>query len=224
MGLRRGEINGVKYSDVDYVNRTLTINRQIGKVLGAKKEDYALKTLTKQEIDVKTESSHRVLPIPDYVFEAMLAERQKYEANRRRRSKTFQDMDYICCSSCGRPRSKSYHWTHYKKLLDDCGLPDIRWHDLRSTFCTLLIQNEFSPQAVSRLMGHSKEIVTLDVYSDKRRLIADCIPEMNEFLDEVLPHMDKAGDAPANLTDVELEFDDILPECKENEGGKNVKL
>lgn len=32
-------------------------------------------------------------------------------------------------------------------------LPDIRWHDLRSTFCTLLLKNDFNPKAVSRLMG-----------------------------------------------------------------------
>lgn len=217
MGLRRGEINGVKYSDVDYVNHTLTIERQLGKVLGAKKEDYALKTLTKQEIDVKTESSHRVLPIPDYVFEAIQEERKKYEANRRRRSTTFQDMDYICCSSYGRPRSKNYHWTHYKKLLADCGLPDIRWHDLRSTFCTLLIQNDFSPKAVSRLMGHAREIITLDVYSDKQKLIADCIPEISDYLEEILPKDDDTG-AAEDLTDVELDFSDILPDMDKDEG------
>ncbi len=57
------------------------------------------------------------------VFETILKERKQYEANRRRRSTTFQDLDYICCSTYGRPRSKNYHWQHYKKLLADNGLP-----------------------------------------------------------------------------------------------------
>ena len=48
MGLRRSEINGLKYSDVDYVNHTLTVRRQLGKELNGKKEDYAPKTFTKQ--------------------------------------------------------------------------------------------------------------------------------------------------------------------------------
>jgi len=48
-------------------------------------------------------------------------------------------------------------------LLKDCGLPDIRWHDLRATFCTMLLKNDFSPKAVAKLMGHAKEIVTIDV-------------------------------------------------------------
>ena len=127
MGLRCSEIIAVKYSDVDYVNRTLSIERQLGRVLGGEEDDYAPKTLTKQEVRTKTKSSVRELPIPDVVFEAILKERKQYEANRRRRSTTFQDLDYICCSTYGRPRSKNYHWQHYKKLLADNGLPDIRW-------------------------------------------------------------------------------------------------
>ena len=168
MGLRRSEINGLKYSDVDYINRTLKVERQLGRVHNADKEDFAPKTLTKQEIGLKTESSYRELPIPDLVFEAILEERQKYERHRRKRinDKTtpFFDGDYICCSTYGRPRSKSFHWKYYKQLLAENGLPDIRWHDLRSTYCTLLLKENFNPKAVSKLMGHAKEIITMDTY------------------------------------------------------------
>ncbi|MCD8398848.1 MAG: site-specific integrase [Lachnospiraceae bacterium] len=187
MGLRRCEINGVKYSDVDYINRTLKVQRQLGKKKGAKKEDYAPKTLTKQEIRLKTESSYRELPIPDYVFEAILEQRKQYEKQKKRRGEEFQDLDYICCSSYGRPRSKCYYWPYYKKLLKENDLPDIRWHDLRSTFCTLLLKNDFNPKAVSKLMGHAKEIITMDVYGDNQNIIADCVGEMQSFVDEVMP-------------------------------------
>ena len=95
------------------------------------------------------------------VFEAILEEQQKYEKNRKRRindkSNPFFDGNYICCSSYGRPRSKGYHWEHYKKLLAENGLPDIRWHDLRSTYCTLLLKESFNPKAVSKLIGHAKQ-------------------------------------------------------------------
>ena len=63
---------------------------------------------------------------------------------------------------------------------------DIRWHDLRSTFCTLLLKNDFNPKAVSKLMGHSKEIITVDVYGDNREIIAEKIPELEEFIQEVI--------------------------------------
>ena len=126
-------------------------------------------------------------PIPDYAFEAILEERKVYEKNRRRRSGTFQDLDYICCSTYGRPRSKDFHWKHYKKLLEDNGLPDIRWHDLRSTFCTILLKNNFNPKAVSQLMGHAKEIITIDVYGDTAEIIEDCLDDLQPFIDEVIP-------------------------------------
>ena len=165
MGLRRSEIIAVKYSDIE----------------------LAPKTRIKQEVPLKTASSQREVPIPDYVFEAIMEERVKYQRNKSRRSKGFQDLDYICCSTYGRPRSKNFHWKHYKKLLKDSNLPDIRWHDLRSTFCTLLLKNDFNPKAVSKLMGHSKEIITVDVYGDNREIIAEKIPELEEFIREVAP-------------------------------------
>lgn len=189
MGLRRSEIIAVKYSDVDYVNRTLRVERQLGIIPNSEKGDFAPKTYTKQEIRPKTRSSVRELPIPDYVFEAILREQEIYEKNKRRRSSTFQDSGYICCSSYGRPRSKNYHWKHYKKLLQDNGLPDIRWHDLRSTFCTLLLKNNFNPKAIAKLLGHSDEIISINVYGDNREIIADGVPEIEDFMKEVLPDM-----------------------------------
>ncbi len=93
----------------------------------------------------------------------------------------------ICCSTYGRPRSKDFHWRHYKKLLEDNGLPDIRWHDLRSTFCTILLKNNFNPKAVSQLMGHAKEIITIDVYGDTAEIIEDCLDDLQPFIDEVIP-------------------------------------
>ena len=191
MGLRRSEIIAVKYSDIDYINRTLHVERQLGIVPMSDKKDFQPKTYTKQEIELKTESSDRIIPIPDILFEAIIEERQKYEKNRRRRindkHNPFFDGNYVCCSTYGKPRSKDFHWTHFKKLLKDNGLPDIRWHDLRATYCTILLKNDFNPKAVSKLMGHEKEIITIDVYGDNREIIEDCLENLEPFIDEVLP-------------------------------------
>ena len=187
MGLRRSEIIGLKYSDIDYNNRTLRVERQLGRKVGSKREDFPAKTYTKQEIPPKTSSSVRTLPIPDAVFEAILQERVKYEKNRNRRSAQFQDEGYICCSSYGKPRSMSYHWKTFKQLLKKCNLPDIRWHDLRATYSTLLLKENISAKAVAKVMGHSREIITVDVYGDNRRLIADGVPELDAFIDRLIP-------------------------------------
>ena len=123
----------------------------------------------------------------------------------------FFDGDYICCSTYGKPRSKSFHWKYYKKLLTDNGLPDIRWHDLRSTFCTLLLKNEFNPKAVSKLMGHAKEIITIDVYGDNRGIIADGVPEISDFMDEVLPNQEHQEEFRESLLDIVIDASQYLP-------------
>lgn len=99
----------------------------------------------------------------------------------------FFDGNYICCSTYGKPRSKDFHWKYFKQLLQENGLPDIRWHDLRATYCTILLKNDFNPKAVSKLMGHAKEIITIDVYGDKQEIIEDCLEALEPFIDEVLP-------------------------------------
>ena len=215
MGLRRQEINAVKYSDVDYMNRTLSVERQLGKKLNREPAGVEEKPTTKSELPLKTSSSRRELPIPDYVFEAIMEERKKYEKNRKRRRSQFLDLDYICCSNYGKPRSKDFHWAHYKKLLRDTGLPDIRWHDLRSTYCTLLLKQDFNPKAVSNLMGHAKEIITMDVYGDNANIIPEEIPELLSYMEEVMPK-DSNDDGKENiLLDTLVDTEGLLPERKQ---------
>ncbi|MFR1832266.1 MAG: tyrosine-type recombinase/integrase [Lachnospiraceae bacterium] len=140
----------------------------------------------------------------------ILEERKVYEKNLRRRPNTFQDLGYICCSSSGRPRSKDFHWPHYYKIKAENNLPDIRWHDLRSTFCTLLLKNNFNPKAVSKLMGHAKELITMDVYGDKREIIADCVDEIQSFIDEVLPDSNEEKTFISECIDVVISAEDYL--------------
>ena len=212
MGLRRQEINGLKYSDVDYINRTLTVERQLGKELDRNPNASGENTMTKRELPLKSSSSKRVLPIPDYVFEAVLEERKIYEKNRDRRKSQFLDADYICCSSYGKPRSKDFHWRHYKNLLKSAGLPDIRWHDLRSTYCTLLLKSDFNPKAVSKLMGHAKELITVDVYGDNQNIIPEEIPELVSYMNDVMPKKRSGQDLKDVVLDTVIETEKYLPD------------
>ena len=80
------------------------------------------------------------------MFNAIVEERKKYERNRSRRindkNNPFLDLNYICCSTYGHPRSKSFHYKYFKKLLKENNLPNIRFHDLRHTYATRLRSEE----------------------------------------------------------------------------------
>lgn len=191
MGLRKSEINGLKYDDVDYNNRMLHIKRQLGvKPNMVNKNEIKKGEYTKQEIKLKSMSSERVLKIPDIVFEAILEERKKYEKNRRRRRNDkinpFKDYGFICCSTYGNPRSKSFHFKYWKKLLKENNLPNIRFHDLRATYATILLKQNFTSKAVSKTMGHKMDIITVDIYADNTQ-ICDCLEELEEYIEKVKP-------------------------------------
>lgn len=182
MGLRRGEIIGLKYEDIDFHNKTIHIRRQLGKVSGLPQEGLPPKTVTKQEIPLKTINSNRILKLPELVFEAVMEERLRYEKHRSRRKKEFQDMDFICCSSYGRPRSRTYFWAPFKKLLREQNLPDIKWHGLRHTYATFLLNKGCSLQTVSRSLGHSKAYFTADFYVDGQTVAKGLCLEAEELV------------------------------------------
>ncbi len=185
IGLRRSEINGLKYSDVDYINRMLRVECQLGKKPNSKAEDKAPKMLTKQEIKTKTTAGVREFSIPNYVFEAILEERKTYEKNRRHRPNEFRDWNYICCSTYGNPRSKGYHQKYYKDLLKSLDLPDIHFHQLGNTYATILLNNSFNSKGVSHLLGYAKEIISVDVYGDTQEIIEDCLDVLELFIKEL---------------------------------------
>ena len=94
-------------------------------------------------------------------------------------------MSNICCSTYGNPRSKGFHQKYYKDLLKSLDLPDIHFHQLRNTYATILLKNSFNSKGVSHLLGHSKEIISVDVYGDTQEIIEDCLDVLEPFIEEV---------------------------------------
>ena len=184
MGLRKSEILGLKYSDINFHQKTIHIQRQLGRSFF---NECQPKTKTKQEIELKSRSSNRILNIPDIVFEAILEERQRYEINRHRRIRQFQDLDYICCSTYGRPRGASFCYQPFKQLLIQNNLPNIRFHDLRHTYATLLLKQDLSVKAISSSLGHAKMIISVDVYGDNNKIVEDAAADIQVFIDDVIP-------------------------------------
>lgn len=210
MGLRKSEIIGIKYEDIDFIRRKLKLKTQLGRRIEDKKEDCEPNTLTKQEVPLKTKSSVRELDIPDLLFEAILEERKLYEKRRNRRindkTNPFCDSGYICCSTYGKPRSKGFIFKYFREIKQNNNLPDLPWHKLRTTYSTILVKNDFSLKAIAILLGHSSEIITFENYTDKNEIIHDCLTELEPFIDSVVPKNEEV-----NVIDcTEIETDDIM--------------
>lgn len=84
-------------------------------------------------------------------------------------------------------------------MLKESDLPDIRFHDLRHTYSTLLIMNDYDLKAVSKLMGHAHSIITIDVYTDKTKLTALCLEELEPFIANVKPKLENTKNNYTNL-------------------------
>ena len=98
---------------------------------------------------------------------------------------------------------------NYKDLLKSLDLPDIHFHQLRNTYATILLKNSFNSKGVSHLLGHAKEIISVDVYGDTQEIIEDCLDVLEPFIEEVIPKERK--DQYYDYSEV-IEIDLILEE------------
>lgn len=181
-GMRTSEVLGVKFTDIDYTNRKLYVQRQLGVDLN-KTEEETLNRKSTQEITTKTSSGNRWIGITDILFEEIMKARSEYEYNKEIYGDEFNDEDFIICSPKGKPRCRTSHNKYWQQLKKELNLPNIKFHDLRHTYGTLLLKANFSLKAISELLGHSSEIITYDVYIDKDEIIYDCLDVLDSYIE-----------------------------------------
>lgn len=154
LGLRRGEALGLRWSDVDFTNGTVSITHSAS--FG--KKGFVLS-------DTKTKSSNRTLKMTDTLISALNEALEAQQHSASLGGKGFNPYNLVCCRLDGSPYSFNALQHHFSDVLDACGLPHIRFHDLRHTNATLMLRNNVSPKIVSALLGHSSIGVTMDTYS-----------------------------------------------------------
>ena len=72
-------------------------------------------------------------------------------------------------------------------------MPDIRFHDLRATYATMLLKNDFNLKVIASILGHTKEIISVDMYGDNKEIIRDCLTDIEPFIYEVIPKSNEQG-------------------------------
>ncbi len=142
-GLRRGELLGLKWEDVDLPHGSIHVQRQIYRIDGEV-----------VELPLKTKNAYRTLPLSADAIEVLKEQQRK-----------SGESPYVFPSATGGPISPDsvLHMLH--RVLKRAGLPKVRFHDLRHTFATLALQNGVDIKTVSGMLGHYSAGFTLDTYT-----------------------------------------------------------
>ena len=178
MGLRRSEALGVRWSRIDWEKRTVLLDTKIVEY----RENGKKKVEPVEEM--KNKSSRRTLPLPDPVVEMLQVQKEHREVYRKmfQGSYSTQYLDYVCVNQLGELLHPSYVTDHFRELLEKYGLRHIRFHDLRHTFASLLINQDVPLINVSNFLGHSDLSTTANIYAhlDKasKQASADVISEI----------------------------------------------
>jgi integrase len=153
-GMRRGEVLGLKWPDLDFRASTVTINRQWkrgekGLVLAPPKTDRGRRTI---DIDAETISALKEWR------RAQLVERVAYEGE-------WQDSGFIFTRKDGRPHDVDVVSQRFDRLVSRLEFPPVRYHDLRHTHATLMLSIGVPPHVVSMRLGHTSVAFTLQQYA-----------------------------------------------------------
>lgn len=161
MGLRRSEALGVRWSRIDWEKRTVLLDTKIVEY----RENGKKKVEPVEEM--KNKSSRRTLPLPDPVVEMLQVQKEHWEVYRKmfQGSYNTQYLDYVCVNQLGELLRPSYVTDHFRELLEKYGLRHIRFHDLRHTFASLLINQDVPLINVSNFLGHSDLSTTANIYA-----------------------------------------------------------
>jgi integrase len=158
-GMRRGEIAGLKWHDIDMEHATLHVQRALTRMPTTMGGGY-------QEAEPKTEKSRRTIVLPDFALDALRNHGERQSEIKRKAGEFWQEHDYVFCT----PLGTHIHPGHdileeFKKLLKKVDLPDIRFHDLRHSAATMLLGMGVHPKIVQERLGHHDIGTTMNIYS-----------------------------------------------------------
>jgi integrase len=153
-GMRRGEVLGLTWADVDLPNATLSVRQ----------------TVVARGYDVlvsapKTERSRRSIYLDEYTVAVLKTHRSDQRRVSLELGVPIEAGQYVLTRPEGGPVHPQTYSATFERIVRDSGLPKIRLHDLRHTWATLALSLGTHPKVVSDQLGHSSIAVTMDTYS-----------------------------------------------------------
>lgn len=182
-GLRRSEILGLQWPDIDFKKGTLTVKRSLVRVTGGYKFG-----------EPKTKKSRRTIPLPEQVMKALKAWKSKQAKEKMKwnelyidveleKRSVFNSLNMVFSDEMGGPTNPEFISRCFKKDLESAKLPNIRFHDLRHGHATMLLELGEDITVISNRLGHSTITLTADTYSHVReKLQRDASNKLGQVL------------------------------------------
>lgn len=153
-GLRRSELLGLQWDSIDFERKTMTIRHTVSKVTEVVAKDKT-----------KNASSRRTFPLTEEAEAIFRRAKELEQQNRAAFGREYQENDYVFKWADGHPYSPDYISHRFNRLLKKHGLPHIRFHELRHSCASLLIDMGFTLKDVQEWLGHSDIKMTANIYS-----------------------------------------------------------
>ncbi len=170
-GLRRGEVLGLKWSDINEESKTMHIRQQVALI----DDGFGLKEL-------KTKSSNRIINIPNVVLDILNKQKLRQNTNRLKIGVDYNEHNLVCCDYLGRIMSPGYLSEKFGDNISRYNLPKITFHSLRHSYATIMLNQNAPLKIVSTLLGHARISTTADVYM---KVVDEKKMEAAKMIDEV---------------------------------------
>lgn len=190
--LREGEILGLKWEDLDWEKNLIRIRRQIQRL---PKQGLVFST-------PKTTAGKRVIALGSQTMIMLAQHKQQQELERERAGDRWKEFGLIFPTPIGTPTDPHNLRKVFKELLEVAGLPEIRFHDLRHTSITLILNELGAPiKEAQKRAGHTNPSTTIGIYGGETASSLDVL--IAQKLDEL-------------ITPVEIELHQNCTEKDEN--------
>ncbi len=182
LGMRRGEILGLRLQDIDWAEGNLSIQQALNQdYLPTADSGWITELATSTP---KTQHSHRSLSMAPSVRTAVLRLQTTRDAQQQMAGDDWEESGLLFCSKNGKPMWPANLTKRYKRLLEDAGVPRLSIHALRHTFATLCFLNEVPAEHIQTAAGHSSIRTTKDMYANYvPQLATKAIDALSQILD-----------------------------------------